>query len=84
MLLATGKEMRAAGTGIGQGLAPESPCRVEGHSVRVWVRTQVIRRRASRPIHDGDGERAALRSANWIWTPVPSTVQLYLANSARR
>lgn len=38
----------------------------------------------SRLIHGGDGERAALRSANWIWTPVPSTVQLYLADSARR
>lgn len=37
----------------------------------------------SRPIHGGDRQRAALRSANRIWTPGPSTVQLYLADSVK-
>ena len=38
----------------------------------------------SRPIQGGDGERCGLRSAKWTSTFGPSTVQLYVADSARR
>ena len=38
----------------------------------------------SRPIQGGDGERCGLRSAKWTSTRGPSTVQLYVADSARR
>ena len=38
----------------------------------------------SRPSQGGDGERAGLRSAKWTSTLRPSTVQLYVADSARR
>ncbi len=77
---ASGRGAQARSTAAG---APATPHVVANRASAPWL-IPPIAGSVSRPIHGGDGERAGLRSANWIWTPGPSTVQLYLADSARR